>query len=47
MWQKTVGSALLEVSYSGKLMVARVRLVVSVKELFTRTEFAKLLISLD
>ena len=32
LWQKTVGSALLEALYSGRLIAGRVRLIVSVKE---------------
>lgn len=46
MWQKTVGSWLLEVLCSGKLMVGRVRSIVSVKELFTRIGLADVIVSL-
>lgn len=46
MWQKTGGSPLLEVLYSGKLMVGRVRSIVSIKELFTRIGLAEFIVSL-
>lgn len=46
MWQKTVGSALLEALLSRIAMVGSVRLVVPVKELFT-IRLAKLLIALE
>lgn len=43
MWQKTVGSAFANVL----LVAGRVRLVVSLKESFTKTEPPKLLVSLE
>ena len=47
MWQKIVGSALLEVLSSGKLKVGRVILAVSNKECSIRIGLAKLPLSLE
>ena len=46
MWQKTVGSALLEAFLLGKVMVRSVTLIVPVNESFT-IRVAKLLIALE
>ena len=46
MWQKTAGSRMLDMLYSGKLVVGRVRSIVSVREVFTRIGLGEFIVSL-